>query len=62
MVYHLGCIDLVSTGTEEIKKCYGFIYVDFDNEGYGTLKRIPKKSFYWFKNVIKTNGNSLSNS
>ena len=42
-----GCIDLISNGTGEMKKRYGFIYVDRDNEGNGTLKRIPKKSFYW---------------
>lgn len=54
-----GCIDLVSASTGEMKKRYGFIYVDKDNEGCGTLKRIPKKSFYWYKDVIATNGESL---
>ncbi|MEW3593852.1 6-phospho-beta-glucosidase, partial [Enterococcus entomosocium] len=44
-----GCIDLVSAGTGEMKKRYGFIYVDRDNEGNGTLKRTKKKSFDWYK-------------
>lgn len=56
-----GCIDLVSAGTGEMKKRYGFIYVDRDNEGNGTLKRTKKKSFDWYKKVIKTNGEDLSN-
>ena len=43
-----GCIDLVSAGTGEMKN-YGFIYVDRDNEGNGTLKRSKKKSFDWYK-------------
>jgi 6-phospho-beta-glucosidase len=54
-----GCIDLVSAGTGEMKKRYGYIYVDRDNEGNGTLKRTPKKSFNWYKNVIATNGKEL---
>ena len=54
-----GCIDLVSAGTGEMKKRYGFIYVDRDNEGNGTLKRIPKKSFAWYKKVIESNGEDL---
>ncbi|MGL5416253.1 MAG: 6-phospho-beta-glucosidase [Clostridium sp.] len=54
-----GCIDLISAGTGEMKKRYGFIYVDKDNEGNGTLKRSKKKSFDWYKNVIKTNGEEL---
>jgi len=54
-----GCIDLVSASTGEMKKRYGFIYVDKDNEGNGTLKRFKKKSFEWYKNVIATNGEKL---
>ena len=54
-----GCIDLVSASTGEMKKRYGFIYVDKDNEGNGTLKRSKKKSFSWYKKVIITNGESL---
>lgn len=51
-----GCIDLVSISTGEMKKRYGFIYVDVDNEGKGTFKRLKKDSFYWYQNVIKNNG------
>ncbi len=50
-----GCIDLVSASTGEYAKRYGFIYVDKDNAGEGTLDRKKKKSFEWYKNVIKTN-------
>lgn len=56
-----GPIDLVSAGTGEMKKRYGFIYVDRDNYGNGTLKRSKKKSFDWYKKVIKSNGEDLSN-
>ncbi|MBL5799727.1 6-phospho-beta-glucosidase [Bacillus sporothermodurans] len=54
-----GCIDLVSAGTGEMKKRYGFIYVDKDNEGNGTLDRYRKDSFYWYKEVIASNGDNL---
>ena len=54
-----GCIDLVSASTGEMKKRYGFIYVDKDNEGKGTLERKKKKSFYWYKDVISSNGEEL---
>nr|WP_304358575.1 6-phospho-beta-glucosidase [Clostridium paraputrificum] len=54
-----GCIDLISAGTGEMKKRYEFIYVDKDNEGNGTLERRKKKSFYWYKDVIKSNGEIL---
>ena len=54
-----GCIDLVSASTGEMKKRYGFIYVDKDDEGNGTLKRTPKKSLYWYKKVIESNGEIL---
>ena len=54
-----GCIDLVSASTGEMEKRYGFIYVDKDNAGEGTLNRKKKKSFEWYKNVIKTNGEEL---
>lgn len=52
-------IDLVSSGTGEISKRYGFIYVDKDDNGNGTLKRIKKKSFNWYKKIIETNGEEL---
>lgn len=54
-----GCIDLISASTGEMKKRYGFIYVDLDNEGHGTLKRYRKDSFYWYKKVIASNGEEL---
>ena len=54
-----GCIDCVSFTTGEMKKRYGFIYVDKDNDGKGTLARSCKKSFYWYQNVIKSNGEEL---
>ena len=54
-----GCIDLVSASTGEMSKRYGFIYVDKDNEGNGTLERRKKKSFYWYKKVIESNGEQL---
>ena len=55
-----GCIDLISASTAEMKKRYGFIYVDRNNDGTGTFKRYKKKSFYWYKNVIETNGDIIS--
>lgn len=56
-----GCIDLISAGTGEMKKRYGFIYVDRDDIGNGTLKRSKKKSFEWYKKVIASNGEDLNN-
>ena len=55
-----GCIDLVSAGTGEMKKRYGFVYVDLDDNGQGTFKRYKKKSFEWYKKVISSNGEDLS--
>ena len=54
-----GCIDLVSAGTGEMRKRYGFIYVDKQDDGSGTFKRIKKDSFYWYKKVIESNGKEL---
>lgn len=51
-----GCIDIISAGTGEMKKRYGFIYVDKDDDGNGTLKRSKKDSFAWYKEVISRNG------
>lgn len=51
-----GPIDIVSAGTGEMRKRYGFIYVDKDNEGNGTLDRVKKPSFDWYKRIIETNG------
>jgi 6-phospho-beta-glucosidase len=55
-----GCIDLVSMSTSEMSKRYGFVYVDQDDYGNGTLDRYKKDSFYWYKKVIETNGEDLS--
>jgi 6-phospho-beta-glucosidase len=54
-----GCIDLISASTSEMSKRYGFIYVDQDDYGNGTLERKKKKSFFWYKEVIATNGEQL---
>lgn len=54
-----GCIDLISAGTGEMKKRYGFIYVDKNNDGTGTLERSKKASFDWYKKVIASNGSDL---
>ena len=54
-----GCIDCVSFTTGEMKKRYGFIYVDRDNEGNGTLERSKKDSYDWYKKVIASNGEEL---
>jgi 6-phospho-beta-glucosidase len=55
-----GPIDLVSAGTGEMDKRYGFIYVDKDNQGEGTLARSRKDSFFWYKQVIASNGENLN--
>ncbi|MBP2058492.1 6-phospho-beta-glucosidase [Lactobacillus colini] len=52
-------IDLVSLSTGEMKKRYGFVYVDMDDLGNGSLKRTPKKSYKWMKHIIETNGAAL---
>jgi 6-phospho-beta-glucosidase len=54
-----GCIDLVSASTGEMSKRYGFIYVDKHDDGSGTLERKKKKSFFWYQNVIQSNGKQL---
>ncbi len=54
-----GCIDLISASTGEMSKRYGFIYVDRDDAGNGSLKRSKKKSFEWYKKVIESNGENL---
>lgn len=54
-----GCIDLVSASTGEMKKRYGFIYVDKENDGKGTMKRSKKDSFAWYKKCIASNGEDL---
>ncbi|MBO0413001.1 glycoside hydrolase family 1 protein [Enterococcus hulanensis] len=52
-------IDLVSGSSGEMEKRYGFVYVDLDNQLQGSGKRLPKDSFYWYQNVIKSNGEEL---
>ncbi len=54
-----GIIDLVSFTTGEMKKRYGMIYVDRDNEGNGTMKRLRKDSYFWYKDVINSCGEKL---
>ena len=54
-----GCIDVVSFTTGELRKRYGFIYVDRNDDGSGTGNRYKKKSFDWYKQVIATNGEDL---
>lgn len=54
-----GCIDVVSMSTGEMSKRYGMIYVDRNDDGSGTLERYKKKSFYWYKDVIASNGDLL---
>jgi len=55
-----GCIDLVSAGSNQMSKRYGYIYVDLDDAGNGTMARSKKKSFDWYKKVIASNGDDLS--
>lgn len=54
-----GCIDLVSASTGEMSKRCGFIYVDKENDGSGSLRRYRKKSFAWYTKVIASNGENL---
>ncbi|MGV3011200.1 6-phospho-beta-glucosidase [Streptococcus thoraltensis] len=51
-----GCIDLIAASTGQMSKRYGFVYVDCDDQGNGSFKRFKKKSFEWYKKVIKSNG------
>jgi len=53
------CIDLVSAGTGEMRKRYGFIYVDRHDDDTGDFSRSRKDSFFWYKKVIETNGEEL---
>ena len=54
-----GCIDVVSASTAELKKRYGFIYVDRHDDGSGTLARYKKDSFFWYKDIIASDGAKL---
>ena len=55
-----GIIDVVSCGPMEMSKRYGVIYVDLDDRGHGTGKRMKKDSFDWYKKCIQSNGEDLS--
>ena len=55
-----GPIDLVSAGTGEYRKRYGFIYVDRHDDGTGDFSRKTKASYYWYKKVIASNGENLA--
>ena len=55
-----GCIDLVSASSGEMRKRYGLIYVDRNDDGSGTLRRWRKQSFFWYQSVIHTNGACLT--
>ena len=54
-----GPIDVVSAGTGEMRKRYGFVYVDRFNDGHGTLERVKKESYEWMKKVCESNGEYL---
>lgn len=54
-----GIIDIVSCGPMEMSKRYGVIYVDLDDRGKGTGKRLKKDSFYWYQKAIASNGEQL---
>lgn len=54
-----GAIDIVSNTSNQMSKRYGFIYVDRNDDGSGTMNRYKKKSFYWYKKTIETNGKNL---
>ncbi|MDI9893664.1 glycoside hydrolase family 1 protein [Rhodococcus sp. IEGM 1381] len=55
-----GCIDLVSASTAQLSKRYGFVYVDRNDDGSGSLERYRKKSFFWYRDVIRSNGAALT--
>ncbi|MDF9824286.1 6-phospho-beta-glucosidase [Breznakia sp. PF5-3] len=57
--YPWGPIDIVSCSSSEMKKRYGFIYVDLDDYGKGSGKRMIKDSYYWYKKVVETNGEEV---
>ena len=58
--YMWGIIDLISSGTHEMSKRYGVIYVDQDDYGKGTLRRSKKDSFSWYQKCIRSNGDDLT--
>ena len=54
-----GCIDLVSLTTGEMRKRYGQVFVEKYDDGTGNLKRRRKDSFFWYRDVIRSNGREL---
>ena len=54
-----GCIDIISASTSQMSKRYGMIYVDRNDDGSGSMERIRKQSFYWYKKIIASNGEAL---
>ncbi|MGM0110224.1 glycoside hydrolase family 1 protein [Enterococcus sp. DIV0187] len=50
---------IISASTSEMEKRYGFIYIDQDNLGYGSKRRVKKNSFFWYQKVIESNGDNL---
>ena len=54
-----GCIDLLSASSCQMSKDMDLFDVDLDDKGHGTMNRYRKKSFYWYKKVIETNGEDL---
>ncbi len=56
-----GAMDFVSGSTGLMKKRWGLIYVDFNDDGSGTMKRYPKRSFYWYKKIIESKYEALFN-
>ncbi|WP_294562476.1 glycoside hydrolase family 1 protein [uncultured Traorella sp.] len=58
-LYAWSPIDIVSCSSCKMAKRYGFIYTDRDNHGNGTQKRVPKKSYYWYQKVLKSNGEDV---
>ena len=56
-----GCTDLVSASTSEMSKCYGFVYVDADDQGNGSFDRSRKDSFFYYKDLIATRGANILN-
>ncbi|MCD7839999.1 MAG: family 1 glycosylhydrolase [Erysipelotrichaceae bacterium] len=54
-----GPIDIVSAGTGQLAKRYGFVYVDRHDDGTGDFSRSTKDSYYWYKKCIESNGQDL---
>ena len=54
-----GPLDIVSAGTGEMRKRYGFVYIDVDDDGKGSFKRTRKKSFFYYHDVIESNGEKI---